>query len=187
MNIENKEVWAPLYQWEDEYLISTLGRIKSVPRKNCKGQIRKPSLQKNGYYVINLTSPNKQRKRISVHKLVVETFIGPVSDGMQINHKNEIKTDNRLENLEIVTAKENSSYGTRGERISEKLSKPLLLKALESGKELKFKNDQEASLYFGYKSSRAVNALTQIARNKGINTINIKKVKFQFSYGNNDI
>lgn len=184
MNIENKEVWAPLYQWEDYYLISTLGRIKSVPRLNCKGKIRKLTVSKNGYYVINLTAPNKTRKRALVHRLVAETFLGPIPGGMQINHKNEIKTDNTLENLEIVTPKENSNWGTRVKRLKKKQRVSFTLKRVDTGEYLHFESDQEASLFFGYGSSRSINQLTQLARRNGINAINVKKIRYEFYYGN---
>lgn len=53
-----------------------------------------------------------------LHRLIYETFIGDIPQGMQINHKDENKMNNDIENLEVVTPKQNCVYGTRNERIS---------------------------------------------------------------------
>ena len=58
--------------------------------------------------------------------MVYEAFNGQIPEGLQVNHINEIKTDNRLENLNLMTAKENLNWGTRNERIAKKRSKVVL-------------------------------------------------------------
>ena len=63
---------------------------------------------------------NGKVKFFKVHRLVYEAFYGEIPNGMQVNHINEIKTDNRLENLNLMTPKENCNYGTRLERILKK-------------------------------------------------------------------
>lgn len=71
--------------------------------------ILRTCLNKAGYKLVNVYL-NGEMVSAKVHRLVIETFIGPIPEGMHINHKNGIKTDNRLENLEIVTPKENSHH-----------------------------------------------------------------------------
>ena len=61
-----------------------------------------------------------------VHRLVFEAFNGPIPEGLQVNHINEIKTDNSLSNLNLMTCKENINFGTRNERVANKCSKPVL-------------------------------------------------------------
>jgi HNH endonuclease len=79
-------------------------------------------LARHGYrYVLYSQRP---ARRISVHRLIWEAVHGPIPVGLQVNHRNGIKTDNRIENLELVTASENMRHaaalgllgGQRGER-----------------------------------------------------------------------
>ena len=101
-----KETWRYIPGVEGHYMASTLGRIKSV--KKFPEVILRPGLSAiNGYLHVRLNGQNK-----SVHRLVAETFIPNPYNKPQINHKNEIKTDNRVDNLEWVTAKENINFGT---------------------------------------------------------------------------
>lgn len=95
------------------YEISSLGRLKSLMRKGrTSDKILKPRLQNNGYHKYCLQHAGKYVHRL-VHRLTYETFIGPIQDGMQINHVNGIKTDNRPENLEMVTASANQLHSYR--------------------------------------------------------------------------
>lgn len=113
-----KEIWRDVVGYEGLYQVSNWGRVKSYLRG--KERILKPVLENNGYYSVNLYKKGKLKK-FSLHRLVVETFLGEISSGLVVNHLNEIKTDNRLENLEIVTQRENVNHGTRNMRISEAL------------------------------------------------------------------
>jgi len=92
-----EEIWRPVVA-NPAYRVSNLGRAGG-PRK----AILRPGLTRNGYRFINIGGGRQPK----IHRCVVEAFIGPVPDGMQINHKNGDKGDNRAENLEIVTAAEN--------------------------------------------------------------------------------
>ena len=61
----------------------------------------------------------RNRKTIAyyVHRLVYEAFNGPIPEGMHVNHKNEDKTDNKLDNLNLLSQQDNNGWGTRNERI----------------------------------------------------------------------
>lgn len=120
------EVWKDIKGYEGLYQISNLGRIKGVDhwRKNGtngyihKGKVMSLDYNKKGYFYVNLCKDGKH-KLYRVHRLVYETFVGPIPENMQVNHINEVKTDNRLENLNLMTSKENANWGTRNRRISE--------------------------------------------------------------------
>lgn len=97
-----------------------MGRVRSLERlvtnskgvtKRIKGRILKP-INRNGYYVVNLHA-NARCKMLLVHRLVAETFIPNLYTKEQVNHKNGIKLDNRLENLEWTTPKENTHHAIR--------------------------------------------------------------------------
>lgn len=138
INYEN-EIWKDIPEYEGLYQASNLGRIKSLERfrkgeNGClisvKERILKPSINHKGYYRIQLCKQSIV-KAYQVHRLVWSAFNGPIPEGLQVNHINEVKTDNRLENLNLMTAKENINYGTRNERsakkkINGKKSKPVL-------------------------------------------------------------
>lgn len=113
------EEWLGVVGCEHIYMISDLGRVKSLERiklnsgKNPylrKTMILKQSTATGGYLVVSIMSPTG-KKTAKVHKLVSISFLGHVPCGMElvINHKNLIKYDNRKVNLEIVTSRENSN------------------------------------------------------------------------------
>lgn len=125
------EYWKPIPGYLDLYEISSFGRVKSL--KYGKVRILKLFKKKDGYLQVQLWE-NHNYKNFKVHRLVYEAFNGTIPDGMQVNHINEDKTDNRLENLNLMTPKENANWGTRTIRQTEKvkgvfntkLSKPVL-------------------------------------------------------------
>ena len=105
-----KEEWK---QYKNtNYEISNLGNVR-----NINGRIKSQQLDKYGYLVTDLYI-NGKRKNLKVHRLVAETFIPNIENKPTVNHKNEIKTDNNVENLEWATVKEQNSYGTRLQKVS---------------------------------------------------------------------
>lgn len=106
------ESWKPIPSLRGTYEASTRGRIRrgTAGRYHPAGFVLKPQLMR-GYERLIVYFDGSYLTR-SVHRLVAEAFLGPLPDGMQINHRNGIKSDNRLKNLEVCTAGHNSSHRT---------------------------------------------------------------------------
>ena len=84
----------------------------------------KPILNRDGYLQIFLSDNDGKIKNYRVHRVVYEACSqAPIPEGMQVNHINENKTDNRFENLNLMTPKENSNWGSRNERVAKANSK----------------------------------------------------------------
>lgn len=116
-----EEQWKPVLGYEEFYLVSNLGRVKSL-HKNI---IMNPTLhKKTGYYQVGLRKPNAKRKTVSVHRIVAEVFCKRDKDKNVVNHLNGNKTDNRSENLEWTTKSENEkhavSLGLRSDCVGER-------------------------------------------------------------------
>jgi len=99
----------------DDYYISPDGTIYSTKyskRYNHEGKLRllKPRTHPSGYLYAGLfkgVGGSKQRLWRRVHRLVVESYIGPIADGLEVNHKDLNKHNNNVSNLEIVTRRQN--------------------------------------------------------------------------------
>ena len=115
-----QEIWKDIPGYEGLYQASNFGRIRSLKRN--KVRILKPRRRRDGYYMVALYLNNVAKNAI-IHRLVWTSFNGAIPEGLQINHKDEVKTNNTLLNLELVTPSQNLNYGTRNKRISEKLCK----------------------------------------------------------------
>ena len=115
-------MWKEIEGYGGRYLINDDGDVYSTLRK----KLLKPKTDKYGYLIVALSKDGKT-SHIGVHHLVAMTFIKNPFNKPCVNHINEIKTDNRVTNLEWVTVKENDNHGTRNVRMSEtKKRKPVL-------------------------------------------------------------
>lgn len=119
-----EEIWKDVVGFEGKYQVSNLGNVRSLQNKRGSLYILKKGKTPNGYLTVSLSKNNKIHHRI-INKLVAEAFIPNPNNFSQTNHKNEIKEDNRAENLEWCTAKYNTNYGNRNSKISKKVRKTL--------------------------------------------------------------
>lgn len=111
------EEWRTMVGWEGRYEVSNQGRVRSLFRpkrpgqggRDCPAMIRRLQLNRYGYPVVFLNGNGKPVLK-SVHRAVVEAFIGPIPNGMVVNHRDGLKTNNHISNLEICTCKQNSRH-----------------------------------------------------------------------------
>lgn len=177
------EIWKPIKDFEDSYEVSSKGRVRSLDkivvdnlkgterRRLIKGKILKPYLCKgNGYLLVTL-SKNSKFKYKTIHRLVAESFIPNPNSYPSINHKDEDKQNNNLENLEWCTVSYNTTYGTAQERhsknsINKGRSRSVVQLSL---------NDELISIYPSF---------AEVKRKLGYDASYIRR-KCYFKYGNN--
>lgn len=116
------EIWKDVPTYEGIYQVSNLGNVKSLSRlkfsygffRKQNERILKPATDKKGYLICVLCK-NTHRKTIKVHQLVAMAFLNHIPCGMVlvVDHINDVKTDNRVKNLQIITNRDNS-FKTQG-------------------------------------------------------------------------
>lgn len=164
-----KEIWKDINNYEGLYQVSNLGNIKSldkiIKQKNkvnqyqkhlYKGKVLKKQIQKNGYEVVNLYKEQQMSKKL-VHRLVANAFISNESNMKYINHKDNNRKNNNVNNLEWCTQKENINYAyKKGNKIPPNMKKIFQL------------NNEERIL-------NIFNSITEAERKTGIKASNISK------------
>lgn len=168
------EIWKDIKGYEGYYQISNFGRVKSVERtiiyigrnqtsaefkmgKYCNERILKTASNR-GYEIVTL-GRNSRRATYQVHRLVAEHFIPNPNEYPTINHKDENKRNNRVDNLEWCTNEYNSNYGTRNQRIVEKLKDnenyyiPVLCYDLDNNFVKKYESAEQAGKELGISGS----------------------------------
>lgn len=121
-----KEYWKPVVGYEGLYEVSNLGKVKSLDKYDSigrfiKGKILKVSDNGVGYMFICLSKGNKRQCKY-VHRMVAEAFLPNPNNLPQVNHKDENKLNNCVENLEWCTNEYNINYGSRNSIASEKMT-----------------------------------------------------------------
>ena len=117
-----QEIWKEIEGYEGLYEVSNLGRVRSLDREQFqignggsyfkriyKGRILKFKIDYHGYYRVHL-SVNGERKHYLVHRLVAEAFIPNPNNLPCVNHKDEDKTNNSVDNLEWCDVAYNNAY-----------------------------------------------------------------------------
>lgn len=131
------EIWMDIPHYDGLYQVSNLGRVKALPRERVNhvgGRWIQPEhimatrLNNDGYECVSLTLPSGKRKTEKIHRLVAITFIPNPEGKEEVNHINCIRHDNRVENLEWMTRKENIDYTVKCGHKSNKL-----IRCIETG------------------------------------------------------
>lgn len=181
----NEENLKDIPGFEGLYAATKCGKIWSYASKRFKDQ-----QDRKGYRKVMLFKNGKCYNRY-VHRLVWETYRGPIPKGMEINHLNEIRDDNRLENLELVTHYQNLMYGNRTKKHSESLKRSTkLLRGgdcnfatkykvtnLVTGKERIFSTAEEAKEFSNLKAKNSFYYF--LRKNNGVLEVNGIEHKFE--------
>lgn len=111
-----EEVWLPVVGFESWYEISTAGRVrrkaytailKDGTVRHYRELLRKAPVASHGYPMVNLADGKGRHCNYTVHRLMAKTFLGDVSDSDVVRHLNDVRTDNRIENLAVGSHSEN--------------------------------------------------------------------------------
>ena len=156
-----KEIWKAIEGYEGLYQVSNLGRVKSKARDvvehrswgnritSLPERIMKQSYLPEGYKIITL-SKNSKQKTYRVHRLVAQQFLPNPENKPDINHKNGIREDNRVENLEWVTNLENQRHSWS--QLGRKQNRTVKVLCVEINKE--FDSIKDAAEYLGLSSAQ---------------------------------
>lgn len=165
-----KEIWKTIDGFGGNYKVSSLGRVKSFHRYS-NGRIISQNLKSNGYLEVSLNNDRKRTHKY-VHRLVAEAFLNEDVKS-DVNHINEIKTDNRVENLEWLSHKENINYGDCILKRSLKRNKPIIV-IYPDGNKVTMKSINYASETLGISCM----SISSVLKNKADKT---KGFKFMYA------
>ena len=149
-----EEIWKDIKDYEGLYQVSNKGRVKSLARYDLRGNFRqekflKPHKTDNGYLQVSLYN-NRKRKRFMVHVLVANAFIENPNNLPEVNHIDENKTNNIVQNLEFCDRFYNAQYS---------LGKKIKCLDLKTNETIYFSAIREAARYFDTGKSSIRNSL----------------------------
>lgn len=122
----NKEIWKDISGYEGLYQVSNLGRVKSLEnRSNHKKEKILASHIRNQYYGVTLYK-DSHYKNYTIHRLVAEAFIPNPDNLPEVNHKDENKLNNYVDNLEWCTRQYNNTYNNHNAKINAKKRKKVI-------------------------------------------------------------
>lgn len=161
--MDKQEIWKPIEGYEGLYEVSNFGRVRSLDRyvrnndaynrKIC-GKIMKPHMNENGYMIVSLRNGGERHKKYRVHRLVALAFLPNPNNYTDVNHKDEVKHHNNLDNLEWCNRSYNSLYGTAQERLSKHKYHPVEMRDVNNGRIIrKFESIKQASQDMNIKRS----------------------------------
>ena len=150
--------------YEGYYAITSCGKVWSYRRK----QFLKPRSVGSGYLSVMLCV-NGSKKEAYVHRLVAEAYIPNPDNLPQVNHLDENKTKNNVNNLEWCSAKYNANYGTRNERMGKHSQKPV--RCIETGE-----------TYQSVKDAAAAHSLTPSSLSAHLRGVNKTFAKLHWEY-----
>lgn len=139
-----EEIWKDIEDYEGLYQVSNFGRVKRV----TTGIILKGGKNKDGYLLVRLYK-NSIGSTKGVHRLVANVFIPNPENKPEINHIDEDKTNNKVSNLEWMTAKENTNHGTRNGRMSRSKSIPIIATNIKTCESQEFYGTNECARQLG--------------------------------------
>jgi len=104
------ERWKPVREYKGVYAVSSEGHVMRVAggSNTWAGRVLRPSLRR-GYPRVRLYRGGVKQD-VDIHRLVVEAFLGRIPDDLEVNHRDGIKTNNCVDNLEVVTHAENGQH-----------------------------------------------------------------------------
>ena len=145
------EIWKDVVGYEGLYKVSNEGNVYSVRRVNsagirCGGLMLKLTQHKSGYIQVCLRK-NGVMKTKKVHRLVAKAFIPNPNHYLEVNHRDENKSNNNVKNLEWCTREYNMNFGTGIKRTADKNNKPVKGVHEETGERIYLKSMVEGALY----------------------------------------
>ena len=135
-----KEIWKDIKKMNDRYEVSTYGRV----RNKKTGLIRKPGRDRDGYLIMRLCGKTEK-----IHRLVALAFIPNPENKKEVNHIDEDKENNYVNNLEWVTRKENVNWGTGTNRMAKTKRIAIVGKNITNNKEYFFESMRDAERQTG--------------------------------------
>ena len=160
--MEKEEKWVPVRVWKNgilhdftgKYQVSNMGKVVSLDYMHTGKSVERKFGKFGGYNGVDLWKDGAPYV-FMVHRVVWESFNGKIPEGIQVNHINENKHDNRLENLNLMSCKENQNWGTRNKRMVENRKgygkrKPVLQYDLDGNFIKEWESGQEVKRQLGY-------------------------------------